>query len=78
MLFVLCIENANLHSNVKNITKILMFFPYLIITTICFFPLVTFLNFVIMIIILIDERSFSSFFDTLNRSFVEVFDFNIK
>ena len=75
MLFVLCIENANLHSNVKNITKILMFFPYLIITTICFFPLVSFINFVIMIIILIDERSFSSFFDTLNRSFVEVFDF---
>ena len=53
-------------SNRKTIKRIL-FFPYLIISSICFFPYNIFINISIMLILLIEKRSFTRFYTNLEN-----------
>ena len=55
-----------LRFRICEVVKNIAFCPYLIITTICFFPLIIIINIFGMICTLIDSETFSSFFDSLN------------
>ena len=60
-------ELNNLHFSMKKGIKVLVFFPYLILTNICFFFYNIFINIFFLIINLIVRRNFNSFFNDLEK-----------
>ena len=57
------------------IIKRILFFPYLIISSICFFPYNIFINISIMLILLIEKRSFTRFYTGLENIIEDNFSF---
>ena len=56
---------------------LITFFPCFIMTFVVFFPLILFYNFIFMILLLIKEGSFHSFFIELDYNFEKAFGFGI-